>query len=158
VNQYASIDRAPIKQAVVDRIRTWNATNHLFVSVGRRHIAPPQLLPAQQPACFVCGCAEIKKAGPRGLPGKLELVLFAFLYAYNAGQEQPIGDETVLAEDVIDRMLEAIDDALMPDEQGRQTLGGLVTHCWVEGADTPIEPGLFGQQAMAVVPIHVEVP
>jgi hypothetical protein len=57
------------------------------------------------------------------------------------------------------RLLLAVDQALEPDNfaLGTFTLGGLVTHCWLEGT-TIVDPGIFSNQGKAMVPIHILVP
>jgi hypothetical protein len=56
-------------------------------------------------------------------------------------------------------MLQAIDVALEPDDipRGPLTLGGLVTHCWIEG-DTDMDTGIYTSQGAAIIPIRILVP
>lgn len=57
-----------------------------------------------------------------------------------------------------DRILDAVEAALIPtDGQQRQTLGGIVHHCFVEG-NTFKDPGDLDGQGMMVVPITMLVP
>jgi hypothetical protein len=55
--------------------------------------------------------------------------------------------------------LDAIEALLAPpdDGTGRQTLGGLVHHCWIEG-DIFKDPGDLDDQALLIVPISILVP
>ena len=54
-------------------------------------------------------------------------------------------------------LLDAVEAALNPFPLEAQTLGGLVTHCWIDGS-TDYHPGDLDGQAIAVVPVKVLVP
>jgi hypothetical protein len=162
-----SIDREQIYTALFNRLKGKLAGSSL-VTIGRRHIAPPSLSPAQQPALFVCGVGESSDPKPRGTTGKLKLTAVLFLYAWESAVNETPGTEHDLAATQINQLRKAIDDALaptkvfpngaeFPDPNGVQTLGGLVSHCWTEG-DTLIDPGIEGQQAFVTIPISILVP
>lgn len=137
----------------------WQDTGAGFVSMGRKHIAPPDLVSAAQPACFVLGVKETHNPRPRGVPTKLTLHGFLILYAPAPVADEDIGAETQLGATFLNNLFFAIDAALEPDNimQGVFTLGGLVSDCWIEG-DTDLDPGIFGSQAAAILPIHMLVP
>ena len=56
----------------------------------------------------------------------------------------------------LNNILDAIDSVMQstPDQGQRQTLGGLVTHAWIEG-EILIDPGILDQQAAILIPIKV---
>jgi hypothetical protein len=137
----------------------WQDTGAGFVSMGRKHIAPPDLVTAAQPACFVIGVKETHNPRPRGVPTKLTLRGMLILYAPAPVADEDIGAETQLGATFLNDLFFAIDAALEPDNvvQGVFTLGGLVSDCWIEG-DTDLDPGIFGSQAAAILPIHILVP
>jgi hypothetical protein len=61
------------------------------------------------------------------------------LYYESAANEIP-GQETHLAATDLNALKKLVDNALLPDNtDGACTLGGLVSHCWVEG-DTQEDP------------------
>jgi len=155
--QYAAVDREAIWAALFAWFQ--GQVGSLFVSMGRRHIAPPDLVTAAQPAFFLIGVKESHKPRPRGLPTQLILHGFIILYAPAPVADEQIGAETVLAATTLNTLFNAIDAALTPDDpiQGVFTLGGLVSHCWIEG-DTDLDPGIFGSQAAAILPVHILVP
>ena len=127
--------------------------------MGRRHTPPPQLKIPDQPALFqVCAKETQIPQKPPGAPPKLVLHGFLIVYAYVPAPVEDIGAEELVPETVMNGLLAAIDNALLPDdlETGKFTIGGLVTHCWIEG-DTSVDPGIFGNQAAALVPLHILV-
>jgi hypothetical protein len=131
-----------------------------IVTLGRQHVMPPSLTPEQQPALFVVQARESRIPTPAGLPVKLCLDGFLILYLQvPAAMDEAIGQETVLASTQMNVLLKAIDDALQPDNitTGKLTLGGLVTHCWLEG-DVEMDPGIFSSQGAAILPIKMLVP
>ena len=151
-----SIDREAIYVALFNLLQT--QLSNSFVTIGRRHIMPPDLSPAQQPALFVCGVGESKDPKPRGTPGKLTLDAMLFVYAYDSALNEEPGQEQQLAATQINQLLAAIEDALAPTgPTGVQSLGGLVSHCWIDGK-TDIDPGILSQQAVAFIPVHILVP
>jgi len=130
-----------------------------FVSMGRRHVAPPDLTIADQPAIFQVAGKEVHI--PQKLPGappKLVLRGFLILYVFDNSPDEDIGSETVLAETTVNNLLQLIDAAFVPDNlgTGKFTIGGLVTHCWIEG-DSDLDPGIFGPQAAAILPLNILV-
>jgi hypothetical protein len=55
----------------------------------------------------------------------------------------------------MDAILDAVDVALKPDQiTNTNTLGGMVSHCWITG-DATIYEGTLGEQMVAVVPVEI---
>src|SRR4051812_29278571 len=101
-----------------------------FTTTGRKHVIPA---PEQQPALFQVGVKNLLKPEHRGLPAKLAISFYLFVYAYDTGGDEPLGEETDLVETKMNTLIDGIEDALSPDEAtGFQTLGDLVSHCWIE--------------------------
>ena len=58
---------------------------------------------------------------------------------------------------VLNPLLDAVEAALAPDPVGHvQTLGGLVSHCWIAGR-IQTDEGVPGGQAVAIVPVEILV-
>ena len=155
--QYQAVDREAIWAALFAWFQAKLGSQ--FVSMGRRHIAPPELVTALQPAFFLVGVKESHKPRPRGLPTQLVLHGYIILYAPAPVANELIGQETELGATTLNTLLQVIDAALVPDDavQAVFTIGGLVSHCWIEG-DTDQDPGIFSSQAAAILPIHILVP
>ena len=137
----------------------WKTKVPGFVSVGRKHKAPPRLTRAEQPALFVIGMKEdrVPQKYP-GVPNRLILHGFLILYLMAPQANEDVGTEQELAATELNLRLRAIDDLLLPDRlTGKFTLGGLVEHCWIEGT-VSLDPAVLGPQAAALVPIHILVP
>lgn len=158
MSTYTTIDREPIWVAAYNALKAGLGTS--VVTCGRKHVMPPDLSPNQQPAAFLVQIREHRQAGPRGLPGKLMLEGMIFIYVYPPLTDSVPGKETSLAATKINELLKLVDDSFQPDLQGHNeycSLGGVVSHCWVEG-QTDQDPGIFGDQAMATVPLHILIP
>lgn len=86
----------------------------------------------------------------KGLPAKNTLHVDLHLYA----QTESIKDDNSVAPAIqLNNMLDALETALAPDPAtGVQTLGGLVSHCWISGR-TLTDEGTLGEKAMLVVGI-----
>lgn len=159
LNQYASVDREAIWAALFAWFKSQLGSS--FVVYSRKHTAPPQLVESNQPAFFQVAVRE--KHIPQeqrfsGMPSKLLLRGYLILYVFDPSPTEDVGAETQLAETTINILLKAIDNALVPDNvtTGKFTIGGLVTHCWIEG-DTDTDPGIFGPQCAAILPIFILV-
>jgi hypothetical protein len=138
---------------------TWQDLGQGFTSMGRKHIAPPELSTADQPALFQVAGREIHiPQKPPGAPFKLVLRGFLIVYAFGPTVNENIGTEQLLGETQLNQLLFAIDKALVIDDigSGKFTLGRTVTHCWIEG-DTDLDPGIFGPQAAAILPLNILV-
>lgn len=153
-----TIDREAIWVALQALFQTRVGTK--FQTLGRQHVRPPSLSPEQQPACFVVEVRETRTPRPSGLPGKITLAGFIILY-FQAPQPQieDTGAETEIGATILNSLLRAVDEALLPDDfaNGTLTLGGLVQHCWLEG-EVDYDPGILTQQGAAILPLRILVP
>jgi hypothetical protein len=164
LNQYTAVNREAIWAALFAWFQS--QLGGQFQTMGRKHVAPPDLTIADQPAFFQVAGKEVhfpRQSTFSGMPVRLQLKGFLILYLFDASPDEDIGQEQLLAETTLNGMLKAIDAALTPDMvpslpggEGKFTLGGLVTHCWIEG-DSDLDPGIFGPQCAAIVPINILV-
>lgn len=155
--QYQPIDREAIWAALFAWLQAQLGAS--FTSMGRKHVPPPDLTIADQPALFQVAAKETRQPQKiAGTPGKLVLHGFLILYCFGPVVNEDIGQEALLGETLLNTLLAAVDAALVPDDlgTGKFTLGGLVTHCWIEG-EAELDPGIFGPQAAAILPLHILV-
>lgn len=152
---YAAIDREAIWAALFAWFQS--ALGSSFKAMGRKHVPPPDLVVADQPAFFQVATRErhIPNQKP-GLPSKLLLRGYIIVYVFDDSPNEDIGTERILAETTMNNLLKQIDAALVPDDPttGKFTIGGMVTHCWIEG-DTDLDPGIFGPQCAAILPLFI---
>jgi len=107
---------------------------------------------ANQPALFVAEHGENIAYASEGLPGKITLNVDLFVYVA-AGRDR----HYVPARD-LNIALDAIFAALAPEPAtGRQTLGGLVSHCRIEGRIVK-DPGDLDGQGLALIPVRIMAP
>ena len=86
----------------------------------------------------------------RGLPPKQ--TISAELWVYTDVGKEPNANPEAALNDIVD----AIEVALAPSVlTGVQTLGGLVSHCWIEGEQFP---GVLDGTAKAIIPVKMLVP
>jgi hypothetical protein len=159
---YDAIDREACWAALLALLEAKLITEPVspqLITLSRRHKMPPQLALEEQPALFVVQTRESRKPTPPGMPVQLTLHGFLILYApMPAVMDEAAGQETALGATVMNDLLQAIDNALRPDGvDGKLTLGGLVTHCWLEG-DVDMDTGITSQQGAAILPVAMLVP
>jgi hypothetical protein len=123
-----------------------------FVTADRRLRLFDDVAADQQPAVFLVEHDETYEQPNRGLPPKRIMTLSIFCYA-----RAEIG--STVGGTVINSMVGAIEQALLPDDQQAQvcTLGGLVHWCRIEGRIFK-DPGDLDSQAMLIVPLRVMIP
>lgn len=157
---YDGIDREARWVALFTLLTTKLASAGI-VTFSRKHLQPPTLTPEQQPALFLVQARETRRGTPViGAPVQLILNGFIILYLQGpASLDEVVGQETELAATQLNALLKGIDDSLAPDSvvTGKQTLGGLVTHCWIEG-DTEMDDGIYSPQAAAILCVRMLVP
>lgn len=82
---------------------------------------------------------------------KRKLLATVFLYCANP-------DAHISADIALNALLDAVEAALEPAPgQEMQTLGNLVSHCWIKG-EVEVFAGWDGVRAAAIVPIEIMVP
>ena len=88
----------------------------------------------------------------RGLPPKRTIT--AALWVYTDVGKDPNANPEQALNDIID----AVEGALAPSVvSGVQTLGGLVSHAWIEGEIEQF-PGVLDGIAKAIIPVKILVP
>lgn len=89
----------------------------------------------------------------RGFPAKFLFKVELLLYT------QGSADGLTPASTAINNIVDAVEAALAPAPgpgTNNQTLGGLVEHCWIEGAIETYE-AILVQTSITIVPIHILV-
>lgn len=122
-------------------------------------------IPVLQPAIFMLEDAEHTVIGGRGQPAKRTWNVHLFIYAkIPDGLTPGIPDGVTPGASVINPLIDAIEIALAPSSgidkaMNVQTLGGLVSHCWIEGETIKV-PGDRNPdgQCYAAIPLKILVP
>jgi hypothetical protein len=117
-----------------------------FVTALRRLRLWNDVAPGEKQAIFMCERDDVYTNGKNYLQ-IVEMNVDLLIYI-DAGTDQSIAPITVL-----DPLLDAADAALAPNPvTRRQTLGGLVSHCWIEGKIMK-DPGDIDSDWIAVIPV-----
>lgn len=109
---------------------------------------------SDKPALFMNQVSETYARGSEAVPARVTLTVDLFVYT-NAGKDPKAIPATEMNE-----LLDAIDAALAPSSPApnvRQTLGGLVEHCWIEG-EVLVTTGDVDGDGVAVIPVKILVP
>lgn len=160
-SQYAGVDREAIWAALFAwfQLKLLTSNGGPLITVGRKHVHPNALPQDSQPAMFVVQLREKRMGQKQGTPNKLELHGYLIFYTPAPSTDEIPGQETQLAATTLNTFFKAVDDAMVPDNvrTGKFTIGGLVTECVIEG-EVDQDPGLFGTQAAAILPVRILVP
>lgn len=142
------MNREPIYAALFAKLS--NAT--AFQTTGRRLRHWADVTSGEQPALFQSQKDETAKR-TRGQPPVWTLTVDVYVY-----QQAP--DDKTSTSTVLNPLLDAIEAALAPTGAdlmtNTQTLGNLVSHCWIAGKIVTDE-GVLGGQAVAIIPIEIVV-
>ena len=120
-----------------------------LVTVSRRLRHWDDVPDVEQPALFQVQKRELQ-VPRKGLPAKVTFECELYLYA-NSGNDMSTTPATL-----INPLMDAIEQALKPDVNGFQTLGGTVSHCWIEGEILGDE-GYLGPQGVQIIPVKILV-
>ena len=113
---------------------------------------PEELAAGQQPALFLVKPQEHIDQFSMAMPiYKLTYYALILVYSPSVG----IGPGEFSAEQLMDDILDAVDGALQAPRLGeKQTLGGLVENCYIDG-DVSIDTPVFFEHCAIWVPIKV---
>ena len=121
-----------------------------FVTISRRWRMPEQVSPESRPALFQVQTGERAKTNANGEPIIWIAAVDLVIYTQGSGDEQTIPSQELNA------LLDAVESALAPpaNSDGKQTLGGKVSHCRLQGS-VRITENVNGAAAMAVMPVEI---
>lgn len=125
------------------------STSASFATASRRLKLWTDLGSGDKPAIFVAERGDnYVRHGGDAMPAIVTYEADIFIYT-DAGKDQGIVPATAL-----NNLLDAVDAALAPNWTGRQTLGGLVSHCWIEGKIMK-DPGDLDGDGLAIIPVKI---
>ena len=122
-----------------------------FKTTSRRLVLWSDVPASMQPALYVVESDPVATQRP-GLGPVWEWRFDVHVYV-NTGDDPDTPPGTLM-----NPILDAIEAALAPDNlvTNKQTLGGLVQHCWIEGK-TQTDQGVLGGQGVAIIPVFIKV-
>jgi len=117
-------------------------------TVSRRLKHYEDVSPAEQPALFMTATSQ-NGSQTKGLPSIYYLDSKIWIYVHET-------DKSIAPSTGLNNILDKIDAVLKPAIPGnKQTLGGLVEHCWVDG-EIVTDEGSLGDQAVAILTIKMQ--
>jgi hypothetical protein len=126
---------------------TWASNS----GVGRRLKLWSDVPDTEQPALFIAVHGENDAYQSETLPSKTTITANLFLYFKT-------NDPAAVPATDLNYILDGIDAAMAPSPvTGKQTLGGLVSHCRREG-QVMLDPGDIDGQGLAIIPFKILVP
>ena len=138
-----NVSRESIYSALFARVCT--AAN--FQTTGRRAQLMTQMQPSTLPALFQQQVSE-ETQQVNGIPPKYILRVDIIIYAVDTDTSQP-------STPALNALVDALEATLAPSPvTGRQTLDGLVSHCFINGR-TDIFEGDTGNRVAAIVPVEI---
>ncbi|MGE0105285.1 MAG: hypothetical protein AB7U64_23385 [Blastocatellales bacterium] len=142
--------REPIMQALKAKLQTISG----FRTVSRRLRMFDEVPAAEMPALFIVEPAETYVQGSEAVPEKttLDVELWIYICDGKDNHTEPVS--------VLNGLLDDIDAALRPPGppyKPIQNLGGLVSHCWIEG-QVEKTPGDIDGIGLARIPLKILVP
>ena len=120
-----------------------------FVTASRRLKLWTDVPPGERPAIFQYERDDVYANGKNYLP---IVEMNVDLYIYTA----PGMDSGVTPISILNPLLDAVDAALKPSPStpGKQTLGGLVSNCYIDGKVMK-DPGDIDGDGIAVIPVKI---
>ena len=121
-----------------------------LMTASRKGKPLSQIEDAEMPALFQIQGGETWEQ-KKGVPSKVTLKADLEVYVSNRA------DPDSCPASVLNPILDYLQAALEPSAGDTQTLGGLVSHCWIAGALEVFE-GLLENKTVALIPINILVP
>ncbi|MEI6730059.1 MAG: hypothetical protein WCL30_02270 [Pseudomonadota bacterium] len=122
-----------------------------FVTKGRKLIDFQDVAPSQMPALFQLQKNESYNQVGEGVPPNRTLNVELYVYA-------SVPNDQDTPSTALNNLIDSIEAALAPNIlTGNQTLGGLVSHCYIK-TNIEIYDGILGQKAVAIIPIEILIP
>jgi hypothetical protein len=147
----------PSRKAIAAALLARLTSGGQFTLSGRRNAAPEQAASPDKPGLFLIKPRESYKYDneqQHGVPPVRDMEFLAAVYT-DVG-----ANPSAVPADIIDDLLDAIDTALAPNfadqvnNGARQTLGGLVYDCRIEG-EVELAPGDSQGKGQVAIPIRV---
>ena len=143
-----NLPREQIYSALFEILQS--ALGSMFATISRRWRMPEQVSPESRPALFQLQTGERAKTSANGEPIIWIATVDLVIYTQGSGDEQTIPSQE------LNVLLDAVEAALAPpaNSEGKQTLGGKVSHCRLQGS-ARITENVNGAAAIAVVPVEI---
>ena len=136
------------REAIMQALFALVSASSSYVTASRRLKLWDAVASADKPAIFMYERDDVYRNGDKYLP-IVEMHVDLFVYI-DAGKDQSIAPITVL-----NPLVDAIDAALAPNPGTRkQTLGGLVSHVWIDGKIMK-DPGDIDGDGIALIPVKI---
>lgn len=139
-----------------DALETLVKTVADFKLVSRRMKLYHECNVAQDfPAMFIMSPTEqYSRELGEGVPSRV--VIEATIFIYLAGGKDISASAVPM--NALNDIMDKVDDVLKPNPlTAKQTLGGIVSHCWIEG-EVIKEPGDLDGEGIIAIPIKMLVP
>ena len=140
------------RESIMTALFNLISSSSSFNTASRRLQLWSNVAATDKPALFLCERGETYTRASEAVPESVTLNVDIYIYI-DAGKDQGITPATFL-----NNLIDAIDAVLAPNPlTGLQTLGGLVSHCWIEGKIMKDAGDLDGD-GVAVIPLRILVP
>jgi hypothetical protein len=136
------------REAIMQALFTLVSASDGFVTKSRRLRLWNEVGSGDKPAIFQYERGDVYSNGKNYLP-IVEMDVDLFIYI-DAGRDRSIAPITAL-----NPLIDAVDAGLRTGViNGKQTLGGLVSHCWIDGKIMK-DPGDIDGDGIALIPIKI---
>jgi hypothetical protein len=141
---------AASREAIMQALFALVAGSASFVTASRRLKIWSDVPASEKPALFMYQKNDEYKGSERHLPPTVTMNVD--LYIYTA----PGLDSGIIPASLLNPLIDAAEAVLRPGPGagGRQTLGGLVSHCYIDG-NILKEPGDLDGDGVAVIPVKI---
>jgi len=140
------------REAIITALFILVSASAPFATASRRLRLWSSVPSSEKPALFLAERGDTYARASEAVPEAVTMQLEIYIYT-EAGK-----DESVVPASALNPLIDAVDAALAPSHlTGLQTLGGLVSHCWIEGKLMKDAGDLDGD-GVAVIPVKILVP
>lgn len=142
------------RNAILNAILALFKNTGTFTTASRKFKMWSDVTPQERPALYLLNMAEDRVQDGEHIQALITMEVSVFIYTFSDKS-----DPEVIPSVQMSTLLDAVDKALTPSPLmgNKLTLGGLVSHCWIEGK-TLIVPGDLEGDGLAVIPLKILIP
>jgi hypothetical protein len=140
------------REAILSALFTLVSGSATFNTASRRLQLWTSVASSDKPAIFMTERGDNYMRASEAVPEAVTMDVDIYVYT-DAGK-----DQSIVPASILNPLIDAVDAALAPNPlTGTQTLGGLVSHCWIEGKIMK-DPGDLDGDGVAVIPVKILLP
>lgn len=140
------------RETIITALFNLVSNSATFATASRRLQLWSSVASSDKPAIFICERGDVYTHTSEAVPESVTINVDIYIYT-DAGK-----DQSIVPASILNNLIDSVESVLAPNPvTGLQTLGGLVSHCWIDGKIMKDSGDLDGD-GVAIIPLKILVP